>query len=132
MKGSDGLRDTIINDNIPLTSPQRVRQALELLLPYKAQIHFKTANGLMGPQIVATDSFITLINCAARLISFRQLGLLNNETIFFGSLIGSVAIFGSYVARKIADKLGVKLHTVIIEVCVVLGGSVMIYRAFTF
>ena len=90
------------------------------------------ANGLMGPQIVGTDSFITLINCAVRLISFRQLGLLSNEAIFFGSLIGSVAIFGSYVARKIADKLGVKLHTVIIEVCVVLGGSVMIYRAFTF
>ena len=44
------------------------------------------ANGLMGPQIVGTDSFITLINCAVRLISFRQLGLLSNEAIFFGSL----------------------------------------------
>jgi len=86
----------------------------------------------MGPQIIGTDSFITLINCAARLISFRQLGLLNNEAILFGSLIGSVAIFGSYTAKKIADKLGVKLHTIIIEVCVILGGAAMIYRAFTF
>lgn len=90
------------------------------------------ANGLMGPQIIGTDSFITIINVTARLISFRSLGLLNNEAILFGSMIGSVAILGSYTARKIADKLGVKLHTIIIEVCVVLGGTVMIYRALTF
>ena len=90
------------------------------------------ANGMVGPQIIGTDSFITIINVTARLISFRSLGLLSNEAILFGSMIGSVAIFGSYTARKIADKLGVKLHTVIIEVCVVLGGLVMVYRAFTF
>ena len=47
-------------------------------------------------------------------------------------MIGIVAIFGSYTAKKIADKLGVKLHTIIIEVCVILGGAAMIYRAFTF
>ncbi|WP_163932946.1 ATP-NAD kinase family protein [Paraferrimonas sp. SM1919] len=57
MKGSDGLRDTIINDNIPLTSPPRVRQALELLLPYKAQIHFKTANDLMGQALLEEYGF---------------------------------------------------------------------------
>ena len=38
----------------------------------------------------------------------------------------------SYTAKKIADKLGVQMHTIIIEICVVLGGSVMIYRALTF
>ena len=90
------------------------------------------ANGMVGPQIIGTDSFITIINVTARLISFRSLGLLSNEAILFGSMIGSVAIFGSYTARKIADKLGVKLHTIIIEVCVVLSGLVMVYRAFTF
>ena len=41
------------------------------------------ANGMVGPQIVGTDSFITLINCTARLISFRQLGLLNNDNTFW-------------------------------------------------
>ena len=35
-------------------------------------------------------------------------------------------------AKKIADKLGVNMHTIIIEVCVVIGGVIMIYRALTF
>ena len=90
------------------------------------------ANGLVGGQIIGTDSFVTLINCTIRLISFWNLGLLNLDALYVGSLIGLVSIFGSYTAKKIADKLGVKMHTIIIEVCVVLGGAVMIYRALTF
>ena len=90
------------------------------------------ANGLVGGQIIGTDAFVTLINCTIRLISFWQLGLLNLDALYVGSLIGLVSIFGSYTAKKIADKLGVKMHTIIIEICVVLGGAVTIYRAFTF
>ena len=90
------------------------------------------ANGMVGAQIIGTDSFITLINVIIRLISFWNLGLLNLDALYVGSMIGIVAIFGSYTAKKIADKLGVKLHTIIIEVCVILGGAAMIYRAFTF
>ena len=90
------------------------------------------ANGLVGGQIIGTDAFVTLINCTIRLISFWNLGLLNLDALYVGSLIGLVSIFGSYTAKKIADKLGVKMHTIIIEVCVVLGGVVMIYRALTF
>ena len=90
-----------------------------------------SANGMVGASIVGTDSFITLINVIIRMISFRQLGLLNNDALIIGCSIGAVAIFGSYIARKIVDKLGVKLHTIIIEVCIVLGAAVMIYRAFT-
>ena len=89
------------------------------------------ANGLVGGQIIGTDAFVTLINCTIRLISFWNLGLLNLDALYVGSLIGLVSIFGSFTAKKIADKLGVNMHTIIIEVCVVLGGAVMIYRAFT-
>ena len=90
------------------------------------------ANGLVGGQIIGTDAFVTLINCTIRLISFWNLGLLNLDALYVGSMIGIVSIFGSYTAKKIADKLGVKMHTIIIEVCVILGGAVMIYRALTF
>ena len=89
------------------------------------------SNGMVGASIIGTDSFITLINVIIRMISFRKLGLLNNDALIIGCSIGVVAIFGSYIARKIVDKLGVKLHTLIIEVCIVLGAAVMIYRAFT-
>ena len=90
------------------------------------------ANGLVGGQIIGTDAFVTLINCTIRLMSFWNLGLLNLDALYVGSLIGLVSIFGSYAAKKISDKLGVKMHTIIIEVCVVIGGAVMIFRALTF
>jgi uncharacterized protein len=90
-----------------------------------------SANGMVGANIVGTDSFITLINVIIRLVSFRNLGLLNNDALTIGASIGAVAILGSYIAKKIVDKLGVKLHTLIIEICIVLGAVVMIYRALT-
>ena len=89
------------------------------------------SNGMVGSAIIGTDSFITCINVIIRLVSFRNLGLLNNDALLIGCSIGVVAILGSYIARKIVDKLGVKLHTLIIEICIILGAIVMIYRAFT-
>ena len=89
------------------------------------------SNGMVGSAIIGTDSFITCINVIIRLVSFRHLGLLNNDALLIGCSIGVVAILGSYIARKIVDKLGVKLHTLIIEICIILGAIVMIYRAFT-
>ena len=47
-------------------------------------------------------------------------------------MIGIVSIFGSYTAKKIADALGVKMHTIIIEICVIIGAAAMIYRALIF
>ena len=86
---------------------------------------------MVGSAIIGTDSLITCINVVIRLVSFRNLGLLNNDALLIGSSIGVVAILGSYIARKIVDKLGVKLHTLVIEICIILGAIVMIYRAFT-
>jgi uncharacterized membrane protein YfcA len=90
------------------------------------------ANGLVGAQIIGTDSFVTLINVIIRLISFWNLGLLNSDALYVGSMIGIVSIFGSYTAKKIADALGVKMHTIVIEVCVIIGAAAMIYRALIF
>ena len=90
------------------------------------------SNGMVGSYIIGTDSFITCINVIVRLVSFRNLGLLNNDAVAIGISIGFVAILGSYIARKIVDILGVKLHTLIIEICIILGAIVMLYRAFNF
>ena len=103
-----------------------------ILGPGSVLITALAANGLIGAQIIGTDAFITLINVVIRLISFWNLGLLNIDALYVGSLIGIVAIFGSYVAKKIADKIGVKVHTIIIEICIIVGGGAMIFRAFTY
>ncbi len=103
-----------------------------ILGPGSVLITALAANGLIGAQIIGTDAFITLINVVIRLISFWNLGLLNIDALYVGSLIGIVAIFGSYVAKKISDKIGVKMHTIIIEICIIVGGGAMIFRAFTY
>ena len=103
-----------------------------ILGPGSVLITALAANGLVGAQIIGTDAFITLINVVIRLISFWNLGLLNIDALYVGSLIGIVAIFGSYVAKKISDKIGVKMHTIIIEICIIVGGGTMIFRAFTY
>ena len=54
---------------------------------------------LVGGQIIGTDAFVTLINCSIRLISFWNLGLLNLDALYVGSLIGLVSIFGLRLAE---------------------------------
>jgi hypothetical protein len=49
--------------------------------------------------------------------------------LVFALLVGVATLPGAFVARAILDRLPVRLHTLILEAVIVLGGAVILGRA---
>ena len=87
------------------------------------------AAGLHGTAVIATDAVISLGIGIAKVVTFGMAGVLGVREITVAILMGSMALPGAFVARALVQKLPVRVHTVILDVVVIAGGSVMIGAA---
>ena len=88
-----------------------------------------SAVGLQGTLLLGTDAGIGLVNALARTWSYWLLDLLDTKLIAMGVILGLVTFPGSWVASLIVHRLGLKLHTRLIEILIVTGGIWFIYLA---
>lgn len=88
------------------------------------------SSGLQGHLLLGTDAVIGILNSAMRMIAFRQLGMLTDELFIIGSIMGVMTLPGTYLARAIINKIGASLHTIFIEMVILLGGFGFIIQAF--
>ena len=88
-----------------------------------------SAVGLQGPLLLGTDAAIGLVNAVTRAGSYWVLDLLNSKLILMGVLLGLVTFPGTWVASRIVQRLGLKSHTMLIEVLIVGGGLWFMYQA---
>ena len=73
-------------------------------------------------------------NCAffsERSIHFYKLGVIDIEIFTIGSFLGIMCLFGTYIGKKIVDKIGKKVHQTLIEFFMLSGSIIMIIRALT-
>lgn len=89
------------------------------------------AGGLSGPQVIATDSAVTILLCIVRSGIFFAAGDLPPATWAIALLIGAMATPGTLVAKRIAHRFSAKLHDGMIEGAIMLGGALMLWRALT-
>lgn len=85
--------------------------------------------GLQGGNLLGTDATIGLVNSITRVISFRRLGLLSDDIVLAGTLMGIMTLPGTFIAKTIVDRIGLERHTRLIELVVVSGGVIFIGRA---
>lgn len=84
--------------------------------------------GLSGTAVLATDALITIVMDLARAAIFGRMALLSTEGVVLGIFIGCAALPGSWVASRLVQKLGAKLHIVFIEALIVLGGCSLLWN----
>jgi uncharacterized membrane protein YfcA len=84
--------------------------------------------GLAGPALVATDALIAVGINVAKAIFFQRLEALDLALALFGMCAGLATVPGVALASKISERLGVKIHTRIVEALVVVGGLHMGYK----
>jgi uncharacterized membrane protein YfcA len=84
--------------------------------------------GLTGPALVATDAFIAVGINVAKAIFFQRLDALNMPVALFGICAGLATVPGVALASKLSEKLGVTIHTRIVEILVIIGGIHMGYK----
>jgi uncharacterized membrane protein YfcA len=89
------------------------------------------AMGLSGLQVIATDALASALVGIAKTGVFVYAGALPAKLWLVAGLIGAMATPGTLIARWLAGRMPVKLHEVIIEGTIIVGGLVLVGRALT-
>ncbi len=87
------------------------------------------AAGLQGAAVIATDAVISLATSMIKISVFGLAGAVTAQVLAFALLIGGVSLPGAFLARAFVERMPVHIHTAILDVAVIAGGSVMIFSA---
>jgi len=87
--------------------------------------------GLAGPALLATDAAIAVIVNFSKIIFFGSLNALTSSLFVVALVAGVCTIPGTYVAAWIVKRTDIRIHTLFIEVLIVLGGCMLIYGSLT-
>jgi uncharacterized membrane protein YfcA len=83
--------------------------------------------GLQGGAIVGTDALIGATVNLVKIVMFGQYDLLDLRRFIAGLIIGVCVIPGAFVARQIVERMGVRVHTAVVEVMVIFAGLSLIW-----
>lgn len=84
--------------------------------------------GLAGPALIATDAAISVLTGAVKSLTFGSLGVLTPGLVVFAVIIGLATLPGGFAARAILHALPVRIHTLLLDAVIVLGGGALLWR----
>ena len=87
------------------------------------------AAGLEGAAVIATDAVISVTTSIIKISVFGLAGVVTAQVLALALLIGGIAIPGAFLARAFVERMPVHIHTAILDVAVIAGGTVMIAEA---
>jgi uncharacterized membrane protein YfcA len=87
------------------------------------------AAGVSGAAVIATDAAISVLVHLVQVAVFGVAGVIDAKVLAVALVIGVCAIPGAFVARAIVDRISIHVHTAILDVVVLLGGTAMIAGA---
>jgi uncharacterized protein len=88
-------------------------------------------SGLSGATLIGTDAIIGLAVLVAKAGLFGALSVLTTSWLIFGAVVGIVTIPGVYLARWLVQKSSVRVHTLLVECVLLVGGGSFVWRGFT-
>jgi uncharacterized membrane protein YfcA len=87
------------------------------------------AAGMSGPAVIATDAAISVVVHFVQAAVFGVAGAIDLQVVAVAALIGLCSIPGAFLARAIIGRLPMRLHAWILELVVLLGGTMMVLGA---
>jgi uncharacterized membrane protein YfcA len=87
------------------------------------------AAGLEGAAVIATDATVSIVMGIVKIFVFGIAGVLTSKVILIALLIGVVAFPCTFLAKLIVERLPVHVHTALLDVVVIIGGTMMIFGA---
>ena len=85
--------------------------------------------GLATPAVLATDAMVSIVLDIAKAALFQRFDLLDAEAFFTGIVIGTASIPGSAFAAWLVARMGARLHVVVMETLILVGGASMLYHS---
>jgi uncharacterized membrane protein YfcA len=87
------------------------------------------ATGLEGAAVIATDATVSIVVGVIKIAVFGLAGVVTPTVLAVGLLIGCIGFPTTFIAKLIVERLPVHVHTAMLDVVVIVGGSVMIFGA---
>lgn len=87
------------------------------------------ATGLVGPQVIATDAAISFLLGFVKTGVFVGFGALDLKLMLISLLIGAMATPGTLTAKWLVRRFSARVHTLILEAGIIVGGAILIWRA---
>jgi uncharacterized membrane protein YfcA len=87
------------------------------------------ATGLEGAAVIATDATVSIVVGAVKIAVFGLAGVVTPTVLAVGLLIGCIGFPCTFLAKLIVERLPVHVHTAMLDVVVIVGGTVMIFGA---
>lgn len=85
--------------------------------------------GLATPAVLATDAMVSIVIDLAKAALFQRFDLLDTEALLTGLVIGVASIPGSALAAWLVNRMGARLHVLVMEALILFGGASMLVHA---
>ncbi len=89
---------------------------------------FFLAYGLVKAAYIGTEAMATVVMHVTKLIAYHQTSVLSRSALLVGLALGPVMILGSFVGKKIVDRLSEKVFVIIIEAVLIIAGLIFLLR----
>lgn len=89
---------------------------------------FYLAYGLVKGAYIGTEALSTVVMHVAKLVAYQQTAVLTTSGALIGAALGPVMILGSFVGKRIVDRLPERLFVALIEIVLVASGVFFLIR----
>ncbi len=89
---------------------------------------FFLAYGLLKGAYIGTEALCTVVMHVTKLIAYRQTAVLTSHDALIGLALGPVMVLGSFVGKRLLDKIPEKVFVGIIEAVLVAAALMFLIR----
>lgn len=89
---------------------------------------FFLAYGLVKGAYIGTEALSTVVMHVTKLVAYGQTGVLTEAGVVVGLALGPMMILGSYLGKRVVDRLPEKVFVWIIEGVLIVAGAVFLVR----
>lgn len=89
---------------------------------------FFLAYGLVKGAYIGTEALSTVVMHVTKLVAYRQTAVLTGGAVLIGLALGPIMVFGSWLGKRIVDRLPEKVFVAIIEGVLIVAGVLFLVR----
>lgn len=86
------------------------------------------AYGLVKGAYIGTEALATVVTHVAKLVAYGEASVISWHDAGIGLALGPLMVAGSYLGKRITDRLAVRTFTALIEVTMLVAGAVFAIR----
>src|SRR5438067_4798179 len=79
------------------------------------------AYGLVKGAYIGTEALATVVMHVTKLVAYRQTAVLTTSGVLVGLLLGPIMILGSFLGKRIVDKLPERVFVLLIEAVLIIA-----------